>query len=108
MSKHKTLKQKKLAKLKLAKTSNYRSSQIPETGINYQELKIKKEDRKEQNIAYILNGQKVAKPIDEDSLLAVNPSFIRKDLIKTFVLSLIFIGGIFILNWAMQSGKINF
>lgn len=104
MSKRKTLKQKKQAQLR----SKNNHLQASESHFNYQELKTVKVGGENESVAYLLNGSKVFKTIDEDSLLAVDPKFIRKDLTKTLVLTIIFIGGIFLLNWALQNGKINF
>jgi hypothetical protein len=92
--KHKTLKEKRQASLRKTKYV-----QLPAD-----EKKISSSS----SYAYKAPEVKKAKEIDEDSLLTVGPAYIKKDLIKTGILIIIFLGIICGINWWVNNGGMKY
>jgi len=94
MSKAKTLKQKKLSQKRKQHITNTNQSLV------YTGIQTNKQQTAASKVADI-------NKYNENELLVVDPKYIKKDLIRTAILSVLFIVGLLYLNWAVQNGKIS-
>ncbi|PIP53605.1 hypothetical protein COX08_00075 [Candidatus Beckwithbacteria bacterium CG23_combo_of_CG06-09_8_20_14_all_34_8] len=94
MSKAKTLKQKKLSQKRKQHSVNTNQNLV------YTGVQINKQQTATSKPADI-------NKYNENELLVVDPKYIKKDLIRTAILSALFIIGLLYLNWAVQNGKIS-
>lgn len=91
MSKRKTRNEKKRSQL--------RKQQNSELSLNNQNVN--------QNYAYKIKPTLI-KEIDEDEILVTDPKYIKNDLLKTLILSLIFFGLLLGLFYMNQNNFIKF